>query len=556
MNFKTLLAQQIEIEGFTNKQIENMLSVPPTINMGDFALPCFSFSKILKTAPQNIALSLAEKLNQLDFVEKCEAVNGYLNIFVNRNVYASSVINQLKQQDFYKQNIGDNKKACIEYSSVNLAKFMHIGHYNCTILGECIARMYEFFGYNVTRINYIGDYGTPFGKMVVAYQLWGNKEKVLTDGVDEIQNLYVKFNKEENEELLNKARYASKMIEDKSGEEYEIYKWFIEISKQKVVDIISRLGITFDDWRGESYYNNKLNNVNTELENAGLLTQSEGAKIIDMNNLGLGVCVIQRSDGGSLYITRDLAAVQDRYERYNFDELVYVTAVQQDSHFDKLFAICKMLNKPYHDKLKHISYGMFSTPEGKIASRKGKQALLEDTLNLAKEKALSIIENRGFEEGQKSEIAEKIASGAMAMSIFKVETTKDKVFDLQTAISFDGETAPYIQYTYARMLSVLKKSNVKANYQSYNIYNDDTAFELLKELYSLKNTLYEAFKQSEPSLIARKVLNICALANNYYNKTRIIGNENESEQLALLNCVNNAIKTCLNLLCVSVLDVM
>ena len=556
MNFKQQIAKNIQVDGVSCEQIENMMTIPPNISMGDYALPCFQFAKVMKNSPQNIALQLAEKLNNLDFINKVEAVNGYLNIFINRNTYCKNVLGMLENQDCYKQNLGQGKKVCVEYSSVNLAKFMHIGHYNCTILGECIARMYEFFGYNVIRINYLGDYGTPFGKMVVAYQLWGDKQKVEQNGVDEIQNLYVLFNKQENEELLNKARYASKQIEDKCGEEYQIYKWFIEISKQKVEQIISRLGITFDDWRGESYYNNKLALVTQELENAGLVVESEGAKIIDMNHLGLGVCVVQRSDGGSLYITRDLAAVEDRCQRYNFDKLVYITAVQQDSHFDKFFEICKMLNKPYSDRLQHISYGMFSMPEGKIASRKGKQALLEDILNSAKQKALSIIEDRGFEQNKKDQIAEKIASGAMAMSIFKVETTKDKIFDLQTAISFDGETAPYVQYTYARMLSVINKSTKSADFNSFNIYKDDTAFELLKELYGFKKSLLDAFNNNEPSIIARKILNICSLGNQYYNKTKIIGNEFEEEQIALLMCVNNAIKEGLKLLCIDVLDSM
>lgn len=551
-----MIAKNIHIEGLTCEDIEKLITVTPNIAMGDYALPCFSLAKILKKSPQKIAQELAEELQKQDFVASAEELNGYLNMFVDRKVYCDNILSELQKQDYYKQDVGKGKRACIEYSSVNLAKFMHIGHYNCTILGECIAKLYEFFGYEVIRINYIGDYGTPFGKMVVAYMLWGDKQKVEQNGIDEIQNLYVMFNREENEELMNKAREVSKKIEDKVGEEYEIYKWFIEISKKKVEQIIADLGIHFDDWRGESFYNDKLALVNQELEDAGLVIESEGAKIIDMTEQGLGVCVVKRSDGGSLYITRDLAAVEDRYYRYNFDKLVYVTAVQQDSHFKKLFSICKMLKKPYADKLVHISYGMFSTPEGKIASRKGKQALLEDILSEATNKAMSIIENRGFKEDDRIKIAKTISQGAMAFSIFKVETTKDKIFDLQTAISFDGETAPYIQYTYARILSVIKKSKVNADYKNSQIYSDDTAFAILKELEDLKNAIYDSFIQNEPSIMARKILNICSLFNQYYNKSKIINSEYENQKIALLSMITNAIKITLNLMCISVLEIM
>lgn len=555
MDFKKEISKKINIEGMTSEQIENLFTTPPSVQMGDLALPCFNFAKILKKSPQVIAQELGESLN-CAFVKKTEAVNGYLNIFFDRSYFCQDLLPKISKSDFYHQNIGKGARACVEYSSVNLAKFMHIGHYNCTILGESIARLYQFFGYDVVRINYIGDYGTPFGKMVVAYKLWGDKNRVEQNGIDEIQSLYVKFNKEENEQLMALARQTSKNIEDKVGEDYKIYQWFIQISKQKVEDIICRLGIKFDDWRGESFYNDKMQAVKDQLQNAGLLQVSEGAKIVDLTDKGLGVCVVERSDGGSLYITRDLAAVEDRYNRYNFDKLIYITAVQQDSHFEKLFMLCKLLNKPYADKLLHVSYGMFSTPEGKIASRKGKQALLEDILAEAKQKALDIIKDRGFEEQKMDSVAETIAQGAMAFSIFKVETTKDKVFDLQSAISFDGETAPYIQYTYARSLSVIRKSGCVADFENVDIYDDDTAYEILKDLKDLKNCLYNAFCQNEPSIIARKVLHICSLFNQYYNKEKIVGGKFENQKIALCTLVNNAIKTSLNLMCIDVVENM
>ena len=384
MDFKQEIANLINNEKIDKQTILNNLTTPPDESLGDYSLPCFCFAKEFRKSPVMIAEELKNEIKLNDYFSKVEVVNGYLNFYLNKKYIAQSVLTTSQAGFSAKENNG--KIMCIDYSSVNLAKYMHIGHWSTTIIGESIARIYENRGYKVVRMNYIGDYGLPFGKMVYAYLTWGNKEDVLTRGIDALQELYVKFCANENDELLEKAREISKKIEDKDETIYPIYEWFIDVSKKEAERLLNRVGITFDTWRGESYYNDKMTPVIDEIKQSGLGKVSEGAFIVDLNEYNMGVSVIQRSDGASLYVTRDIAALEDRYKTYNFDEMIYVTAVQQCNHFEKLFKICELLEKPYANKLYHASYGMFSMPEGKIASRKGKQALFEDMLIQAEQK--------------------------------------------------------------------------------------------------------------------------------------------------------------------------
>lgn len=557
MDLKQLVAQAIVLEGKTFEEIYDLITIVPSNQQGDFALPCFSFAKELKKSPMLIAEELAKNLKSNEYIEKTEVVAGYLNFFLNRTKIANLVISEFEKENFFVDK-EPAKHYVVEYSSPNLAKFMHIGHYNCTIYGEAIAKMEEFFGNKVTRINYVGDYGTPFGKMVVAIKKWGDLQDIEDRGIDAIQELYIKFNQEENELLMQQARQASKNIEEKEGQDYEIYKKIVDVSVQKVKDITSLLGIKFDDWRGESTYNKDLKNIVEELKAKGLAKESQGAQIVDLSDSNLGISVIERSDGASLYITRDLCAIEDRYKRYNFDKHIYVTALQQDLHFAQLIEITKRLNRPYKDKLQHISYGMFSTPEGKIASRKGKQALLEDTLNEAISKAKEIIATRNLSEKDKDYVAKEIAKGAMAFSIFKVEASKDKIFDLQTAISFDGDTSPYLQYTYARLRSLIKKSKVvqTESNQSFDFYNQDRVFDIIKQIANFKNIFEEARRKYEPALIARAVLDVAKQFNSLYAETQILNTSDQKEKLVIVEMLAETLKTALGLLCINVLEEM
>lgn len=557
MDLKQLIAAQIHIEGLSQVDIKKLITVAANKDFGDYALPCFTLAKERRTSPVVIAQEIQKNLKENNVIEKTEIVGGYLNFFLNKQTVGGLIAKELEQESFFVDK-EQEKLVCVEYASPNLAKFMHIGHYNCTILGESLARMQEFFGHKVVRINYIGDYGTPFGKMVVAYKEWGNKEEVEKGGIDEIQNLYVKFNQEQenDERLMELARKASKNIEEKQGEDYEIYKWFISISTHKVKEVMDLLGVKFDDWRGESTYNNDLKNMVAELVEKGIAKESQGALIVDLTDANLGVAVVQRSDGGSLYITRDLVAAKDRFERYNFDEMIYITALQQDLHFAQLFEISKRLNRPYAGKLKHVNYGMFSTPEGKIASRKGKQAVLEDILAEAIAKAENILATRNMPEERKKQIAVEIAKGAMAFSIFKVETTKDKVFDLQSAISFDGDTSPYLQYAYARCQSLVSKSKQKAAINSNEFFANQNAFELLKQMANFKSVIKESYENQEPSYIARALLDLVKEFNSLYATTQILNGEFEAEKMLLIQGFQKTLKIGLNLLCINVIDEM
>lgn len=557
MDFKQIIGDSIQNEDFKN--IKNML-LPAKQGFGDYALPCFSFSKQYKKSPIDIANQIKESINS-PYIEKVEVVNGYLNFYLNKEKITETVLtNEIQKTS--KENEG--KIMCIDYSSVNLAKYMHIGHLATTMIGESIARLYEATGYKVVRINYIGDYGTPFGKIVSAYKLWGNDEDIKKRGIDALQELYVKFCAEEenNHELMVMAREEFKKIEDKEPETYEIYKKIISIAKDEVKDLTSLLGIKFDDWRGESTYSSKMGSVIEELSEKNLIKESEGALICDLSDYNLGVCMIQKNDGTSLYTTRDIAAAEDRYNLYHFDDMIYVTAVQQKQHFASFFKVIELMNKPYKDKLKHIYYGMFALPTGKIASRKGKQAIVRDILNEAMEKSKIAIKDRDFTDEERKIVTKNVAMGAVVFSVLKNERIKDNIFDLEKALSFDGETAPYMQYTYARCSSILRNAkNLDLSNTDYDFscLNSDLAFEITKSLNNYFSVVEIAKEKCEPSIISKSMLDLCTLVNKYYHDTKILNLDNLSEtktKLLLIEKVRDIIKTGLNLLVINTVEKM
>lgn len=559
MDFKKVICDCICFEGIDKDVVLNNLTTPPDDKMGDYSLPCFPFAKQFKKSPVMIANELKDKITSSEYIEKVEVVGGYLNFFLNKKAISRLVIENAKKGfESAKQN---GKVMCIDYSSVNLAKYMHIGHWATTIIGEAISRLYENQGYKVVRINYVGDYGLPFGKMVYAYLTWGNKEDVEKRGIDALQEYYVKFCANESEELLDKARDISKKIEDKDGEIYPIYQWFIDVSKKEAKRLLDRVGVTFDSWRGESYYNDKMGSVIQELKQSGLAKISEGALVVDLNEYNMGMSVIQRKDGASLYVTRDIAALEDRYNTYNFDEMIYVTAVQQCNHFEKLFKLCELLNKPYANKLYHAAYGMFSTPEGKIASRKGKQALFEDLLNQAEENVLKSFSNKNFTEEEKKDLSARIAKSAVAFSVLKVDRIKDKVYDQESATSFDGETAPYIEYTYARINSILKKSkslNLGCEL-SYDLLPAESIFSTIKSINNINDVIYTAFSKKEPSILAREVISICKNFNKFYGEHKVIDENNIEKTKVLLSyveSVKNVLQYTMPLLCIEIVEEM
>lgn len=564
--------KKLIIECFNQDVIKNFsinkesISTPPNSNMGDYCMPCFTLVKALKKSPQEVAKDLTTNFDYSKIVEKTEVVGGYLNFFLNKKVVTLNILAEIlaSKEDFGRSSIGKNKTICLDFSSVNLAKYMHIGHLSTTVIGNCLRNIFNFLGYKTIAINYIGDYGTPFGKMITAYKLWGNEDKLNKGGVDYIQDLYIKFCKEaeNNEELNEQARINFAKIEKRDSEVYPLYEKFINISKDEIQNIYNLLNISFDSWRGESYYSDKMEPVINELDKKGLLQDSNGAKIVDLSSYNLGACLIRKSDGSSLYATRDLAACDDRYNNYHFYKSLYITDVSQKLHFAQFFKVLDLLGRNYAKDLHHIYYGRFSLPNGKIASRMGKQAILKDILNYSISKTKEIVNNNNkLTQDEKEKIATSVGVGAVVFSAIKNEKIKDVVFDLDEALDFNGETSPYIQYTIARCYSIINKANIdNANFEQnldYDELNDETTYDLIKTLNKFPDTVLLASEKFEPCLISRLLIDISKAFNKYYSNNRVFEGTNVNKtRLALVEATKCVLKQGLTLLGIETLEKM
>lgn len=535
MDIKYVVIKELENMnlGINLEMVKNQFALSSDSKNGDVCLPCFMLSKELKQSPvaisENLASEINSKLTPASIIEKAEALNGYVNFFTKQSVVTKNVVNEILSdpQNFGKTNLGKGETYVLDYSSVNLAKYMHIGHLKTTIIGLVITNMLKSFGYKTVSINYVGDYGTPFGKMITAYKRWGSDADIKKRGVDAVQDLYVKFNREaENDESLEvEAREWFKKIENGDKEATRLADWFIELSRGEVERLCNLLGAKFDSWRGERYYSDKMQPVIAELKSKNLLRESEGAQIVDLEPYGLGAALIQKSDGTSLYLTRDLAAVEDRYKNYGFNHAIYVTDVAQKLHFKQLFKIVELLNKPYAGTLEHVAYGRYSLPTGKISSRLGKQALLADIYDAAFLKAKEIMNERGTKVDDFNDVASKVAVGAISFEALKYERVKDTVFDLNASLNFDGETSPYMQYTFARLNSVISKAGKvdfsKADFSDISL---EEGFEIVKLLNKYPFVVVDAFNKLEPCLIVRHLMSLCSEVNRFYNQKRIIEN--------------------------------
>ena len=523
MDLKNLVFEKIKdidtLAGVDN--LYALLTYTADSKMGDISLPCFSLAKTLRKSPVVIAEDIASKCKDTVF-EKVEAVNGYLNFFLDKVAIYRLVTKEM--ENYTPSQIGKGKTVFLDFSSLNLAKYMHIGHLSTTVIGSVISNVYEFLGYNVVRLNYVGDYGTPFGKMICAIKRWGKVEDIEAKGVDYIQDMYVKFNVEceKDETLIPEAREWFVKIENKDPEATDIYTKIIRVSIAEAKRLCDILGITFDSWIGEAFYNDKMQPVIDELDAKKLLITSEGAKIVDLEKYNLGVCMIQKSDGASLYATRDLATAIDRYARYHFDLGLYVTSVQQKLHFERWFKVLELLGKDYAKNLKHVSYGTYSLPTGKIGSRFGKQALVKDMLEQSIAKAKEIVTTRGTKVDDVDKLAEDIGIGAVKFGVLKTERIKDCVFDLEASLNFDGETSPYIQYTFARCNSILAKAENLSTMGSEDDVNNSDTFELIKHLNDFDRNTIESAKDYEPCYISRYLISLCGYFNKFYNNYRII----------------------------------
>ena len=556
MDLRNLVYDKIKnIELLKNEDgLFNLLKFSGDVNNGDICLPCFALAKTLKTNPINIANIIVDNCDD-ELFDKVENVNGYVNFFLNKKVVFQLVMQNLNTKS--KEKCG--KTVFVDFSSLNLAKYMHIGHLSTTVIGAVISNIYEFLGYDVKRLNYVGDYGTPFGKMITAIKHWGNEDDIEKQGVDYVQGLYVKFNIEcENDEnLMIEARDWSLKIENNDMEAKRIYDKIISVSIKEAQRLCDKLEIYFDSWRGESYYNDKMQPIIDELTERNLLITSEGARIVDLEEFKLGACMIQKSDGGSLYATRDLATAIDRYETYKFDLGLYVTSVQQNLHFARWFKVLELMGRKYASNLKHVNYGTYSLPTGKIGSRYGKQALVKDMLELSIGKAKEIITTRGTKTENIDKLSEDIGIGAIKFGVLKTERLKDCVFDLESSLNFDGETSPYIQYTYARCNSILTKCQEFEMIGELNDVDNVDTFEIVKHLNNFEKTILDASVDFEPCYISRYLLNLCSLFNKFYNNYRIIDNDKVNKyRLQLVSKVKEVLFVGLQLLGINAPDVM
>lgn len=523
MNFKEEIAKAIASETLPYEEILALLIPPKDINMGDICLPCFKFAKTLKMSPVKIAEQLQATVSLPAFVADCQAVSGYLNFSYDTGYVAKIILDKIKleQSDYGSSNIGENKTICIDYSSVNIAKPFHIGHLSTTVIGAALYRLYKVLGYNVIGINHLGDWGTQFGKMIVAYKKWGNKQKIVENGIKELHKLYVRFHKEaeNNPSLDEEGRFWFREIEGGNPEALELFEWFKETTLSEVSRVYSRLGIVFDSYNGESFYNDKMDEVLMLLEQKQLLEESEGAKVVKLDNMP--PCLIVKADGATLYATRDLAAALYRKRTYDFYKCLYVVAYQQNLHFQQFFKVLELMGYDWAKDLEHVAFGMVSLAEGSMSSRSGNVIYLEDVINKTCEKAYAILEEKSPDIEDKAELSEKIGVGAVTFSALLNNRINDIVFSYDKILNFDGETCPYVQYTYARCNSVLSKG-IFGEIRDYSGISSSTAKELLQYLEKYPELLLDAAEKYEPSLITRHIVDICQLYNKFYFENRII----------------------------------
>ena len=562
MDYKQYIAQKINVEGVAQEEIAFLLAVPPDSAMGDFALPCFRFAKALKKSPVIIAHELAKTIAPDEVVAEVSAVNGYLNFKVNKAGLAADVLARITREGakYGSSDEGSGKTVCIDYSSVNIAKPFHIGHLSTTVLGGALYRIFNFLGYRAVGINHLGDYGTQFGKLISAYKRWGNREEVERGGIHAVNALYVRFNEEADEAMEAEAREYFRLIESGDKEANDLFEWFKSLTLAYVQKIYDRLHIRFDSYAGERFYTDKMAPVVAELKEKGLLKESNGAQIVDLEAYGMPPCLILRSDGASLYATRDLAAAIYRKKTYDFYKCLYVVAYQQNLHFKQVFKVLELMGYDWAKDLVHVAYGMVSLEDGAMSTRKGKVVWLEDVISRCVEKARVILEEKNPALENKDAVAETVGVGAVVFGALYNSKIKDITFSYDKALNFDGETSVYVQYTCARAASVLSKAaadGIAFDEAASGTPNAQEA-ELLKALGDFPATVREAAEKYEPSFVARWCVDTAKLFNKFYFDCKILQAEEEVRafRLALTKATLTALTNGLGLLGIGVPEKM
>lgn len=567
INYNELIAEKIANATQLDKnEIMTYIEIPPKSDMGDYAFPCFKLAKVLKKSPVMIATEIREKISPDEYIEKIEDKAGYLNFYINNEQLVKEVLSEIntEKENFGKSNEGNGKNIVIDYSSPNIAKPFHIGHLRTTLIGSALYKVYKYLGYNTIGVNHLGDYGTQFGKMIEAYKMWGTEYDLTEDPINKMVDMYVRINNlcKEDEQVLENCRENFRLLEN--GDKYctDLWNQFKDLSLKEFDKIYDVLDVKFDSLNGEAFYADKTDEVIKILEEKGKLTDSEGAKIVDLTDAGIETpCIIQKANGSTIYATRDLAAILYRARTYDFDKCLYVVAYEQNLHFKQIFEVAKYLvDDKYAKGLKHISYGMVQLPTGKMSTRLGNVVKIEDLINETIEKAKEIITAKNPELENKDEVAKKVGIAAIIFNTLSTTNTKDQIFDWNTALNFQGETGPYIQYTYVRTKSVLEKVGrvPELSEVDFSQLTDESSIKVLKSLYAFQETLEMTAEKNEPAILARYLIEVSQNYSNFYNDNKVLVDDEKvkNARTYLTYAVGVVLKTGASLLGIKMPDKM
>ena len=545
------------VSGVSSGEFIKILEIPPEEKMGDYALPCFTLAKKMHKNPAFIAGNIAEKLDlkkeQLG-IDKVENVGAYCNIYLNRGIYANKILQLLKETDFGITKIGNGKTVCMDYSSPNIAKNFHVGHLRTTVIGNSLYKIHEKLGYEVERINHLGDWGTQFGKLIVAYKLWSSPKQVKEKGIEELMRIYVKFNdeSEHNPKLIEEAREWFVKMEQNDSEAIEIWKWFKEISMVEYERVYDLLNMSFDSYLGESFYRDKVPALVEELEKKKLLVESQGARVIDLEEYNMPPCLITKSDGSSIYHSRDIAAVLYRKKTYDFEKCLYVTGLEQSLHFKQVFKAIELMGYDWGEELVHIPYGLVSLAGEKLSTRSGNIIYAENILKEAIERADEAIQKKNPDLKDKEKVAKMVGIGAIIFHDLFNQRIKNVEFSWKEVLSFEGTTGPYAQYTYARAKSILRKAGQNMNPKdiNYDALTEDATYSLIKILSGYEEAILNAAEKYEPSIVARYIISLATAFNKFYHECPILQAEEETKQarLYVTNLVQMVLKDACGLL--------
>ena len=556
-DFKIAIANCLKekIEDLTLEEIVALIEVPPNKEMGDFAFPCFKLAKVFRKAPNMIAADLAENIEAKGAISKVMPLGGYVNFFVNKSQLAETVINDVltKKEKYGHTDLGQEKAVVIDFSSPNIAKPFHIGHIRTTVIGNALYKIYDSQGYNVVRVNHLGDYGTQFGKLIVAFKLWGSKEAVEANPIPELLKLYVKFHEEAEQkpEMEDEARAWFTKLENGDEEAKALWQWFRDESLKEFARVYDLLDIEFDSYAGESFYSDKMGVVIDQLKEKGLLVQSQGTNVVDLEEFNMPPALITKNDGSTLYMTRDLAAAIYRKNTYDFDKCIYVVGSQQSLHFQQLFKVLELMGYEWSKDLIHVPFGMVALEEGTMSTRKGRVVFLEDVLKQAVEKTKEIVLSKNPNAKNVEQIAKQVGVGAVVFQELSNSRIKDYTFSWSRTLSFEGETGPYVQYTHARCCAVLRKAEEEVTADiNYDLLSEGDGAEVLKVIGSFNKAILAAMRKNEPHIITRFVLDLAQAFNKFYHDNPILVDDVEvrKARLALVAATRQTIENALALL--------